>query len=157
VNPKATVTDTFNSVKSTLGTLTASDTTPYASATYTYSHTVNVPTWNCVSYTNTAKIVETGPAVGEQDSRGVRPGEDGCADDRLLAEQERPGHHHRSGSYRCVPVGDVAAVLRPVPGPLVDGDLRAGRDLRPNVIKAANASGASMNAMLKAQMLFHRA
>jgi hypothetical protein len=49
-----TVTDTFNSTTTTLGTVTATDTQPFATKTFTYSHTVNVPASNCVFYTNTA-------------------------------------------------------------------------------------------------------
>src|SRR5262249_6515291 len=60
VNKTITVTDTFNGGSpTTLGTLTATDATPFTSHTYTYSRTLNVPQFNCVTYLNTAKIVET--------------------------------------------------------------------------------------------------
>src|SRR5262249_48882621 len=52
VNQTITVTDTFNNVTTTLGTLTATDGQPYASKTYTYSRTISVPQFGCVSYTN---------------------------------------------------------------------------------------------------------
>src|SRR5207245_1410573 len=59
VNKTITVTDNFNSVTTTLGTLMATDSPTFAAATYTYSRTVNVPTFNCLKFTNTAVIVET--------------------------------------------------------------------------------------------------
>ena len=52
------VTDTFNGVKTDLGTLTATDVAPWASATYAYPRTLTVPTSECVA-NNTASIVET--------------------------------------------------------------------------------------------------
>jgi hypothetical protein len=60
VNKTITVKDTFNGTTTTLDTLTGTDTTPYTSHTYTYSRTVSVPTSNCLKYTNTARIYETG-------------------------------------------------------------------------------------------------
>ena len=63
-----TVTDTFNNATNTLGTVTATDAQPFAAKTFTYSRTVPVPTFNCTSYTNTAKIVET----GQSDSKTVQ-------------------------------------------------------------------------------------
>jgi hypothetical protein len=65
LNKTITVTDCFNApcptgTLTTLGTLTATDSSPFATATYKYSHTVNVPANNCVTYPNTATIVETG-------------------------------------------------------------------------------------------------
>lgn len=64
VNNAITVTDIFNGVTTTLGTLTATDST-FASASYQYSHTVSVPASNCNSYTNTAKIVETSQTASQ--------------------------------------------------------------------------------------------
>ncbi len=66
VNQTITVTDCFNSpcppgTLTTLGTLTGTTTPPFASATYTYSHTVpNSAPGTCTSYPNTATITQTG-------------------------------------------------------------------------------------------------
>lgn len=65
VNKTVTVTDTFNGTPATLGTLTATDAPPFASATYTYSHTVSGVGGTCTSYANIAKIVETGQTAGQ--------------------------------------------------------------------------------------------
>src|SRR5207247_3224386 len=67
VNRTITVKDTFNGVTTTLGTVTANDTAPFASAHYQYPHVVTVPTGNCIRKTNTAVIFET----GQSDSKTV--------------------------------------------------------------------------------------
>lgn len=65
VDDSVTVNDTFNGVTTTLGILTAVDSLPFTSETYKYSHTVNVPASNCVTYTNNAVIVETGQSSSQ--------------------------------------------------------------------------------------------
>ena len=60
----ATVTD---SLQGTLGTLHATDATPYASGTYTYTLNFAAPSSGCQDHGNTATIVET----GQGDSRQV--------------------------------------------------------------------------------------
>src|SRR5206468_4873318 len=62
-----TVKDTFNSLTpTTLGTPTATDSSPYASATYTYSHKVNNATGGqCLTYNNTATIVGTSQSANQ--------------------------------------------------------------------------------------------
>ncbi len=55
-----TVTD---SVQGTLGTVTAVDSTPYASETFTYTRTLSVPASGCTAYPNTATIVQTGQSA----------------------------------------------------------------------------------------------
>ena len=73
VNKTVTVTDTFNDEPPIiLGYLTATDEPPYRSETFPpYSHTVPVPTWNCVFYTNTAKVIGDNDIVLDQDSKTV--------------------------------------------------------------------------------------
>ena len=63
------VTDTFNGVTTTLGTLTGT-TSAYAYHTYTYSHTISVPATGCKSYTNTATTGLTG--AGQSSSQTVQ-------------------------------------------------------------------------------------
>jgi hypothetical protein len=66
VNQTITVTDCFNSpcpsgILTTLGTLTGTTTQPFASQTFTYSHTVpNSAPGTCTSYPNVAAITQTG-------------------------------------------------------------------------------------------------
>jgi large repetitive protein len=63
VDKTVVVTDT---VTGRLGKLTATDTTPYASARYSYSHTLKVPKRGCVTYTNTVRIVGTGQTASQK-------------------------------------------------------------------------------------------
>jgi hypothetical protein len=71
INQTVIVTDTFNGgAPTTLGTLTGITTTPYTTATYTYSRTIPVPDASCKSYTNTARIL-SGTTVLDQDSETV--------------------------------------------------------------------------------------
>ncbi len=161
VNQMVTVTDTFNSVTMTLGTLTATDTQPFASKAFTYSHTVNVPTFNCVTYPNTATIVETGQTAkasvevcgpaktgaltmgfwqnmnGQKIIANSGPSSGTCALTTWL-RQYAP-FQDLSATAPCGSVGSTSSSN-------VVGYVY-------NIIKAANASGASMNAILKAQML----
>jgi large repetitive protein len=55
-NQTITVTDTFGG---TLGTLTASDTAPFTTHSYTYSHDFAGVGGTCTTYNNTAEITET--------------------------------------------------------------------------------------------------
>ncbi|HEX9036437.1 MAG TPA: hypothetical protein VF808_05550 [Ktedonobacterales bacterium] len=153
VNQTVTITDTFNGSTTTLGTLTASDTTPYASATYTYSHTVSVPVYNCVTYTNTAKIVET----GQSDSKTIKvcgPAKTGAL--TMGFWQNKNGQGILSGGASTSGVCNSGTWLRQY-APFQDLSATATCSQVASyvygVIKAANASGSSMNAMLKAQML----
>jgi len=152
VNKTITVADTFNGVTTTLGTLTATDSAPFASATYKYSHTVNVPANNCVSYTNTAKIVETGQTAS-QTVEICGPAKTGAL--TMGFWQNKNGQAIITGQAKTG-VCPSATWLRQF-APFLDLSATAtcaqvGTYVT-NIIKAANASGASMNAMLKAQML----
>ncbi len=106
-NKTVTVTDTFNGSTTVLGTVTYP-----GPATYTYSRTVIAPATGCVTYPNTARISETGQlATASVQICGIC--RDGCPHDRLLAEQERPGHHRgsQSGAAALVPE-ELRALLR---------------------------------------------
>ncbi len=164
VNKTVTVTDTFNGgTPTTLGTLTATDTKPYTSAAYKYSHTVNVPQFNCVKYTNTAKIVET----GQSDSKTVEvcgPAKTGAL--TMGYWQNKNGQGIISASGPSTGPCTLTTWLR-LYAPFQDLSSTApcgsvGSTSNTNVvgyvytvIKAATCSGTTQpcNAMLKAQML----
>jgi Fe-S cluster assembly iron-binding protein IscA len=150
-NKTVTVTDTFNGTTTTLGTVTATDGTPYASKTFTYSRSITV-TFGCKSYDNTAKIVETGQTASQtvkvcgpiqtgaktigfwqnKNGQGIITGQakSGVCPSASWLRQYAP-FQDLSATATCAQVGTYVT----------------------NIIKAANASGAAMNAMLKAQML----
>ena len=153
VNKTVTITDTFNGSTTTLGTLTATDALPYASATFTYARIVAVPTWNCVSYINTARIVETdqwasqtvtvcGPAKTGALSKGFWQNKNG---QDIIKTGASISGVAKSGTWlrQYAPFQDLSTTATP----------SQVATYVYNVIKAANAGGAAMNAMLKAQML----
>jgi len=154
VNKTITVTDTFNGgAPATLGTLTATDATPFTSHTYTYSRSLNVPTSNCVNYPNTAKITETGryakasvevcgPAKTGALTMGYWQNKNGQA---IITGGASTGGVCNSGTWlrNYAPFQDLSATA----------NCAAVATYVTNIIKAANAGGATMNAMLKAQML----
>jgi hypothetical protein len=156
VNKTVTVTDTFDGGAPTiLGTLTASDTTPYTSQTYNYPRTVTV-TYGCRSYPNTA-VVANGTTVLDQDSKTVRV----CGPVLTGAKtigfwQNKNGQAIITGGTSTLNVCNSGTWLRSFE-PFKDLSATATCSqvgtYATNVIKAANAAGPSMNAMLKAQML----
>ncbi len=152
VNKTITVTDTFKGVTMTLGTLTATNGTPLASATYNYSYTVAVPTWDCVSYTNTAKIVET----GQKASKTITV----CGPMKTAARTM--GYWQNNNGQAIIksqaiigvcPSGTWLRQFAPFQDLSATASCSQVASYVYNVIKSANASGASMNAMLKGQML----
>jgi hypothetical protein len=154
VNQDISVTDTFNGVTTTLGTAgPATDSTPFTSKTFTYSHMVNVPTSNCVKYTNTATIVDT----GQTDSKTVEvcgPAKTGAL--TIGFWQNKNGQGIITGGASTAGVCNSGTWLRQY-APFQDLSATSSCSQVAtyvlNIIKAANASGSSMNAMLKAQML----
>ncbi len=56
MNKVVTITDTFNSVTTTLGTATAKDTTPYTSASFTDSRSAGGTAGTCTNWPNTAAL-----------------------------------------------------------------------------------------------------
>jgi hypothetical protein len=153
VNKTITVTDTFNGTTITLGTLTATDSTPYASATYTYSHTVNVPTSNCINYTNTATIVETGRTASKT-IEVCNAAKTAAVDSGFW--QNKNGQTNITNGASTSGVCNSGTWLRQY-APFQDLQATATcsqvTSYVANIMKAAKASGPSMNPMLKAKML----
>jgi hypothetical protein len=148
-----TATQLCNLATGTPCTLTATDTTPFTSQAYTYSRSLNVPTFNCVTYQNTASITET----GQSDSASVEvcgPAKTGAL--TMGFWQNKNGQGIITGGKSTSGVCNSGTWLRQY-APFQDLSATAtcsqvGTYVT-NIIKAANASGSSMNAMLKAQML----
>jgi hypothetical protein len=153
VNKTVTITDTFNGTTTTLGTVIATTTQPYTTRTFTYTRRITVTWYPCRSYTNTAKIVETGQTA----SQSVTV----CGP--LNTGAKTIGYwQNKNGQDLIKKVGAVSGVCKLTPwlrqfAPFQDLSATAScntvASYVTNIIKAANASGASMNAMLKAQML----
>jgi len=164
VNKTITVTDNFNSVTTTLGTLMATDSPTFAAATYTYSRTVNVPTFNCLKFTNTAVIVETTQSAS-QTIEVCGPAKTGALTMGFWQNKNGQGIIQTNSGANCQnlrtwlnqfhPFSDLTATvcgsspsLGATSGTGVAGSIY-------NVIKAAQCTSAAntCNSMLKAQML----
>jgi hypothetical protein len=154
VNKTINVTDTMTSFATlTLGTVEGKTTTPFATKTFTYSRTIAVPSFDCKEYTNTAKIVET----GQTDSKTVK-----VCGPRNLGGKTIGFWSNKNGQDIIKKAGAVGGICKLTPflrqyAPFQDLSATAScttvNTYVQNVIKAANASGAAMNPMLKAQML----
>lgn len=164
VNQTVTPTDTFNggsaqqlcsltSTPSQFCTLTASDDLGnLTSHTYTYARQITVPVNNCKTYQNTATVLP-----GHSSSASVKacgPALTGAL--TMGFWQNKNGQAIITGGSSTFGTCNSATWLRQY-APFQDLNIAATcagvATYVNNVIKAANASGASMNAMLKAQML----
>jgi hypothetical protein len=150
VNQTVHVTDTLGG---DLGTLTGTDSTPFASGSYQYAKAFPVPANGCQSYSNTATIKET----NQSDSKTVTvcgPAKTGAL--TIGFWQNKNGQGYITGGASTAGVCNSGTWLRKE---LPFQDLSATATCSQvaayfvNMFKAANASGASMNAMLKAQSL----
>jgi hypothetical protein len=152
VNKTVTITDTFNGVKTTLGTLTATDSTPFTSQTFTYSHTVNVPMSNCVTYPNTATIVETGQTASAS-VEVCGPAKTGAL--TMGFWQNKNGQGIITNQAKTGPCPSAAWLTQYAPFQDLSSTATCSQVAAyvTTVIKAATCGGSTCNAMLKAQML----
>jgi hypothetical protein len=153
-NKTVTVTDAFNGGAAvTLGTLTATDAPPFASTPYPYSRTVSVPAYGCQAYVNFATIVETAQQA-TQTVTVCGPAKTGAL--TIGFWQNNNGQAILKAGTATSGVCNAGTWLRTM-APFQDlstsANCTAVAAYVYNVVKAANASGATMNAMLKAQML----
>ncbi len=72
VDPAITVIDTFDGVPTTLGTLTATNAPPFATQTFTYSHTVTSSAGTCRSVANTATFTSNTTTTAGSASKSVK-------------------------------------------------------------------------------------
>jgi hypothetical protein len=152
LNKTVTITDTFNGTLTTLGTATATDSTPYTSQTFKYAHTITVLADKCATYPNTATIKETGQTAGQsvQVCGAVAGGL------TMGFWQNKNGQAIITGGASTAGACNSGTFLRAY---TPFQDLKAGATCAAtgtyvtNIIKAASAAGATENPMLKAQML----
>jgi hypothetical protein len=132
-------------------TLTATDSSPFASHTYLYHRTIAVTPNHCVSYSNIAAtgtgatsgqtVTVCGPVAGGL-TMGFWQNKNGQA---IITGGASTAGVCKSGTWlrQYAPFQDLSSTAT---------CSQVGTYVT-NIIKAANASGSSMNAMLKAQML----
>lgn len=154
VDKTVTVQDTFNGgTPTTLGALTGTTMTPYASGQYKYPRTVPVPPYGCRAYTNTATIVETGQTAGQTVSACRIPLPSGALTMGFWQNKNGQGIITGQAKTGTCPSGTWLRQYAPFQDLSSTASCSQVAGYVYNVIKSANASGASMNAMLKAQML----
>jgi uncharacterized repeat protein (TIGR01451 family) len=153
VNKTITITDTFNDLTTTLGSVAATTYGDKTWKTYTYLRSIPVPANACKSYTNTAKIVET----DQNASKTVTvcgPIKTGALSKGYW--QNKNGQSIIKNSASVCSKCKLASWLRAY-APFQDLSASASCNTTAtyvyNIIKAADSGSASMNAMLKAQML----
>lgn len=72
VDPAITVTDTFNAVTTTLGTLNATNAPPFAAQAFNYARTVTAPVGSCATANNTAVFKSTTTNTTGSASKSVK-------------------------------------------------------------------------------------
>jgi hypothetical protein len=151
VDDSVTVTDTIGG---TLGTVSQSDPSPTA---FTYSNTVNVPQFGCQKVDNTATFTTNTNGTTGTDSKEVTvcgPVQTGAL--TMGFWQNKNGQAIITGGASTSGVCNSGTWLQqyaPFQGLSATASCSAVATYVTNVIKGANASGASMNSILKAQML----
>ncbi len=156
IDDNVTVTDSFVDglgTVSTLGTVSISS----SPATFTYQRTVNIPQFDCRSYDNTATFITDDTETTGSDSRTVTvcgPANTGAL--TIGFWQNKNGQAIIKNGVSTAGISNVGTWLRQY-APFQDLSATATNNNVAayvyNTIKAANAAGASMNTMLKGQML----
>lgn len=154
VNNCVAVTDTFNGTQAALGTVCVGDSNPTA---YTYAHSVSVPQYGCVTYNNTATYTtnttgDTGDA--SQSVQVCGPAKTGAL--TMGFWHNKNGQAIISGAASTAGVCNLTTWLRQF-APFQDlsptASCAKAASYQLGVFNSANAGGATMNAMLKSQML----
>src|SRR5207237_1439741 len=141
-----------DSYAGSLGTVTATDAQPFASHAFAYSRTVNVPTNDCVKYTNTATIVETGQSA-DKTVEVCGPAKTGALTMGFWQNKNGQAIIAGQAATGVCPSATWLRTYKPFQDLSATATCAQVATYVTNVIKAANASGAAMNAMLKGQML----
>jgi hypothetical protein len=152
IDESITVTDTY---AGTLGTVTVGD-LPNPKD-FTYSRTIPIPATDCLSYDNTATFTTNDTQTTGSDKQTVTVCRVPPADGALTMGfwQNKNGQGIITGQAKTGVCASATWLRQYLPFQ----DLSATSTCAQvgtyvlNIIKAANASGATMNAMLKAQML----
>jgi hypothetical protein len=143
VNETVTITDTM---KGMLGTVTGTNSAPFATKTFTYSRFIAAPGSGCAIVNNTATIIETGASDTVQVSA--------CA-----IFGHTMGFWHNKNGQKIIDNGNQAALsaflhqfnaFADAPNGSTPGAIG---DWVSDVIDAASCAGPTCNRMLRAQML----
>jgi hypothetical protein len=156
INKTVNVNDTFNITTVTpLGSVTATLDEPYTTRTFTYPRVVPIPSFACKSYDNTARIIET----GQNDSERVTVCGPVYTNAKTMGFWQNKNGQDIIKKAGVLPGTSICKLTPRLRQYAPFQDLSASSSCTTvatyvyNKIKLANASGASMNAMLKGQML----
>jgi hypothetical protein len=142
-----------DSYSGTLGTASLGDANPKV---FTYSRTIPMPAYGCLSYDNTATFTTNDTGVTGSASKTVTvcgPVKTGAL--TIGFWQNKNGQGIITGQAKIGVCPSTAWLRQYAPFQDLSATATCAQvgTYVTNIIKAANASGASMNAMLKAQML----
>ena len=152
IDETVSVTDDFNGTLTTLGSVSVGDANPTA---FTYSHTVNIPANNCVSYDNTATFTTNDTGATDSASQTVTvcgPANTGAL---TIGFWKGPNGQSLITTYCQNPtLANYLKGLGGGSGPFSNAPTTSCKDLASYVYNILNgASATDMNKMLKAQML----
>jgi hypothetical protein len=150
VNACTTVTDTFDGTPTTLGSPCVTD--PTNPTLYQYAKTIAIPQWNCRSYTNTAALSTGGDA--SQTVTVCGPAHTGALTMGFWQNKNGQGIIKTGASISGVCTsGTWLRQYAPFQDLSATATCTQVAAYVYGLIKAASAAGATMNAMLKPQML----
>jgi hypothetical protein len=158
IDDQVTVTDTFNGVKTTLGTVPPFDLGSTTTKTFTYPHTVNVPAHDCVTYNNSAEFTTNTTATTDHSDQSVQVCGPHATGALTIGFWKGPNGNSLIQNF-CAPSGKTSLAtylssLGAGAGPFASA---AGLSCSQLVTYAngviVGASATDMNKMLKAQML----
>jgi len=156
VNQTITVTDTYwtnlpSPTTVTLGTCTATDTTPFASCTFQYSRVITVKA-GCFFYDNTATIKETG-LTSKVEVEVCGPAATGALTMGFWQNKNGQGIISGQAKTGVCASGTWLRQYPPFQDLISTATCAQVATYVYNVIKAATCGGSTCNAMLKPQML----
>jgi hypothetical protein len=144
------VTDSYAGL---LGTVCVGDANP---KTFTYSRTISIPAYDCKSYDNTGTFTANDSGATGSASQTVTvcgPAKTGALTMGYWQNKNGQGTITGQAKTGVCPSATWLRQYAPFQDLLATATCAQVGTYVTNVIKAANASGAAMNAMLKAQML----
>jgi len=151
VDGSVNVTDTFNGTPGLLGTMSFSDGSP---KDFPYSRQITIPTFDCKKYDNTATLSDAPTSASKTVTVEVcGPAKTGALTMGYWVNKNGQAIIKGQASSGVCPSGTWLRTYAPFQDLSATATCTTVASYVTTVIKGANASGASMNAMLKGQML----
>jgi YD repeat-containing protein len=142
-------TNVNDSIQGSLGSASYTDASP---KNFTYTHAFVIPTSNCHTYPNTATLSVNG-ATASASVEVCGPAATGALSMGFWSNKNGQAIITGQGSTNCASGAWLRANFAPFQDLAAGASCSAVNTYVQGIIKSASASGASMNGMLKAQML----